>query len=32
MIYDIIVIGIHFCLPVRLFTKKPEMANAVFLV
>ena len=26
------IIGIHFCLRVRLFTKKPQMANAVFLV
>src|SRR5258708_5739345 len=28
----IICIGIHFCLRVRLFTLKPQMANAVFLV
>ena len=28
----IAIIGIHFCLRVRLFTKKPQMANAVFLV
>ena len=28
----IIGIGIHFCLRVRLFTKWPQMANAVFLV
>ena len=26
------IIGIHFCLRVRLFIKKPQMANAMFLV
>ena len=30
--FTVATIGIHFCFHVGLFTKKPQMANAVFLV